>query len=119
MSDENIFKRAAYTSLGLMLLGAKKAENLVKDLSSKANVPESEVKLYLDKLTTEADAARENFAYAMREEVRKYLEKLNIPSRQDYELLQKQVNILQKELDQLKKPATTRTPKPPTPNAPK
>ncbi|MGK7388740.1 MAG: phasin family protein [Candidatus Cyclobacteriaceae bacterium M2_1C_046] len=112
MSDDNIFKRAAYTSLGLMLLGAKKADNLVKELGSKANLPESEVKLYLDKLTAEADSARENFNYAMREEVKKYLNKLNIPSREEHERLQRQVEVLQMELDQLKKPKTkTNAPK--------
>lgn len=113
MSEDNIFKRAAYTSIGLMLLGAKKAENLVKEFSTKTNLPESEVKMYMDKLTAEADAARENFGYAIREEVKKYLKKMNVPSREEYVNLQRQVDILQKELDQLKKPKTTRS------NAPK
>lgn len=112
MSDENIFKKAAYTSLGLMLLGAKKADNLVKELGSKTDLPESEVRLYMDKLTAEADAARENFGYAIREEVRKYLKKLDIPSREEYVRLQKQMEILQMELDQLKEPKTkTNAPK--------
>ena len=109
MNDDNIFKKAAYTSIGLMLLGVQKAENLVKDFGSKANVPESEVKLYIDKLSAEADAARENFNYAMREEVKKYLKKLNIPSREEYEKLQMQIDILQKELDQLKRKPNAQT----------
>lgn len=102
MNDDNIFKKAAYTSIGLMLLGAQKAESLFKGIGEKANLPESEVKSYLDKWATEADAARENFKYAMREEVKLYLKRMDIPSREEYDKLQQQILILQQEIDALK-----------------
>ena len=102
MNDDNLFKKAAYTSLGLMLLGAQKAESLFKGLGDKANLPDSEVKTYIDKWTAEADQARENFKYAMKEEVRTYLKKLDIPTRDEYEKLQQQILILQQEIDMLK-----------------
>lgn len=102
MKDDNIFKKAAYTSLGLMLLGAQKAESLIKGMGEKANLPESEIKQYIDKWATEADAARENFTYAMREEVKLYLKRMDIPTREEYEKLQQQILILQQEIDALK-----------------
>ena len=102
MSDDNIFKKAAYTSIGLMLLGAKKAESLIRSIGEKANLPESEVKHYLDKWATEADAARENFKYAMREEVKQYLKRMDIPTREEYDKLQQQILIMQQEIDALK-----------------
>jgi polyhydroxyalkanoate synthesis regulator phasin len=102
MNDDNIFKKAAYTSIGLMLLGAQKAERLIKGIGEKANLPESEVKHYIDKWATEADAARENFKYAMREEVKTYLKRMDIPTREEYDKLQQQILILQQEIDALK-----------------
>lgn len=113
MKDDNIFTKAAYTSIGLILLGAQKAEGLIKSIGDKANIPDSEVKLYMDKLTAEADNARTNFQKAMQEEVRAYLKKLDVPTREDYEKLQQQILVLQQEIALLKKP------KPKQPNGPR
>lgn len=94
-----LIEKAVLTSLGVMSLTQKKAEELLTDLKEKYKVGEDEGKAFLDKLQTMARDTKERVAEMADQEVKMAIERFGLVPREEYERLEKRVEALEKRLN--------------------
>lgn len=91
-----LFEKAALTGLGFVSLSQKKAEELLEELKEKYKVSEDEGKAFLDKMQGMAKESRERIAEIAETEVKKVIDRLGLVPREEFDLLQKRVETLEK-----------------------
>jgi len=93
-----IIEKAVMTGLGAVALSQKKAEELLAELKEKYKLSEEEGKAFMERLQGFAKESREKIAEAAETEVKKVMERVGVVSRDDYDLLLKRVEELERRL---------------------
>ncbi len=91
-----LIEKAFLSGLGALAVSQKMAEELVTDLKERYKVSEEEGKVLLEKLQSLAKDSRGKVAEVAEQEVKKVLDKVGLVPREDYELLLKWVEELEK-----------------------
>lgn len=91
-----LIEKAFLSGLGALAVSQKMAEELVTDLKERYKVSEEEGKVLLEKLQSLAKDSRGKVAEVAEQEVKKVLDKVGLVPREDYELLLKRVEELEK-----------------------
>lgn len=80
---------------GAMVLTKEKAEDIMGELIQKGSVSRDEAKAIMDSLVERGEKEKKGFLDSMRVEVRKVIEEMGIPSKQEFEELKKRVQALE------------------------
>ena len=80
---------------GAMVLTKEKAEDIMAELIQKGSVSRDEAKAIMDSLVEKGEKEKKGFLDSMRVEVRKVIEEMGIPSKQEFEELKKRVQALE------------------------
>lgn len=77
--------------IGAMVITKEKAEDIMGELIQKGSVSRDEAKAVIDSLVEKGEKEKKNFLESIRLEVRKTIEEMGIPSREEFEALKKKV----------------------------
>ena len=91
-----LLKKGILTGIGLGMMTKDKIEEVVKKTIQEAKLSEEEGKKLLSSLLEQSDEARNSLETKMKEQVNKVIEKLDIPSKKEFESLKKELEELKK-----------------------
>ncbi len=98
-----LLKKTFFTGMGLVAVSKDKLEEFVKNLEKDAKITEEEGRKFVDEILKESDKARKDLEASIKEQVRKTLEGMNIPTREEFKALSDRIDQLKgKNLDQEK-----------------
>jgi len=84
--------------VGMAALSRDKAKELAEKVVKELDVSEAEAKKYVEEMIKSAEETTERVSGQVKKTVTDALEKINPPSRAEYEALQKKVHDLEKKL---------------------
>ncbi len=93
---ESFIQRIINAGFGAASFAMKRTAEIINDLMEEGKISEEEGKRILNDLRNEGEEQRSEFEKEMRNLMEKILKKMNIPSRKDYELLEKRIEALEK-----------------------
>ena len=91
-------EKTFFTAFGAMILGQRKAEELLQQLKERFNLSEEEGRALLTKLEEAARDNQHKLEELAQQEVRKACERLGMVSVEEFEKLHKKVQHLEKQL---------------------
>ena len=97
---EDMFKKIISTSLGAALLAKNKMSELINELVSKGAMSEEEGKKFIDDLKAETEKSSKDIEEELNKIVANTLKRLNVPTRQDIERLEKRIKILEQNMEE-------------------
>jgi len=94
---EEKLKNLFYQGLGVISITKDKIEKAIDDLVEKGKLTREEGKKFYDEVSADALKAGHEFRDKSREQIREWIEKSGVPSREEYEALKARVEALEKE----------------------
>lgn len=88
-------RRLLNTAFGTASMAGKRAAEVVNELMREGKISEEEGRKILYELEKEGDDQRVDFEKEMEDLMERVLKKMNIPTRKDFEALEKRVQILE------------------------
>ncbi|KJD47618.1 polyhydroxyalkanoate synthesis regulator [Paenibacillus sp. 28ISP30-2] len=101
MSD--LFKKAISLGWGLTIVSKEKVEKAVEDLVNRGELAPSESKALVDRLIERGAEEQGQFKTAIREQVSRILQELDVPTENDVASLEQRVASLEKQVAELEK----------------
>jgi polyhydroxyalkanoate synthesis regulator phasin len=95
----DLLKKAVLASVGVAYLTKEKVEEVGKRLSREANVSKEDARAFIDELQSKATLARTQIEELVNKSVRVAIERLNLPSRETIQALEKRVADLESRLN--------------------
>lgn len=95
------FEKAMLTGLGAMYLSQKKVEEFVNEMKEKYKVSEEEGRAILESMQRMTKEGVQRMQEIAEVEVRKALDRVGMVPREDFELLQRRVAILESKIKTL------------------
>ena len=92
----DLFKKTILMGLGAMTITKEKAENLVDELIKKGELAKDKRSKAVQDLLEKADEQEKAIFDKIDDVVNKSIEKLGIPTKQDFERLEKKIDELKK-----------------------
>jgi polyhydroxyalkanoate synthesis regulator phasin len=89
-----LLKKGIFTGIGLSILTKDKIEEVVKKTIQEAKLSEEEGKKLLASLLEQSDEYRTNLEIKIHEQVNKVMDKLDLPSKKEFEALKKELEEL-------------------------
>jgi polyhydroxyalkanoate synthesis regulator phasin len=89
-------KKSLYASMGLAYMTKEKIEETVKNLAKDARVPETEGRKLVEDMLKKSAEARAALEATVAKTVEAVLKKLSLPSRKEYEALERRIAALEK-----------------------
>ncbi|MCF6291183.1 MAG: hypothetical protein L3J03_09360 [Desulfobacterales bacterium] len=86
-----IFKKIAFTGMGLIFLTKEKAEEMARELVEKGKFTEQEGREFIDDLKKASEQARVDFEEKINDLVHKAVTRMNLATRDDLERLEKRI----------------------------
>ena len=105
---KNIIKSALSIGLGSAIMAKRATEKMIDRLVEQGKVSEKEGEKLIEEWKAEKDIKKDHWEKEYEQILEKVLRKMHIPTRADYELLEKRIDIIEKTL------ATTPRPNEPT-----
>lgn len=96
-----IIEKTLLTSLGVLSLSQKKAEELASELKERLSLSEEEGKKLVEKLQQSAKESQQKLESMAQDEVRKAFERLGVVTQEDFATLKNKVDALEKKLKSL------------------
>jgi polyhydroxyalkanoate synthesis regulator phasin len=96
LTMESIFRRLLNAGIGVASKTTRFAEDLINDLVQKGKLSEDEGRKFMEDFEREGEEQRQVFEKEMNAYIEKALQKMDIPSREDYRRLEERVSILEK-----------------------
>jgi polyhydroxyalkanoate synthesis regulator phasin len=90
-----LFEKTVLTGLGVLSLSQKKAEELLKEVQERYKVSEEDGKAFLEKMQSIAKESRVRIGEIAETEVKKVIERLGLVPREEFDRLQKRVEVLE------------------------
>ena len=87
----DLLKKTILTGIGIASMTKDKIEELGKKISKESKLTEEEGKRMVNDLLKQSEKARENLEFQVQKLVKKALEKLDIPNREDLNRLEKRI----------------------------
>jgi len=94
---ENLLKKVLYTGVGLVSTASENIQKNIDELVKKGSLSEEEGKKVVNDFVESTEAKREEFQARMTEIVTNVLDKLNLPSPEDFKSLTDRLAKLEKE----------------------
>lgn len=94
-----ILEKTAMAALGAAAITQKKVEELVVEMRDKYRISEDEGKLYVDRIQALVRESREKVREVAEAEVRGVVDRLGLVTRDEFERLQKRVQVLESRQD--------------------
>ena len=92
----DLFKKTVLMGLGAMTITKEKAENLVDELIKKGELAKDKRSKAIQDLLEKANEQEKEISDKIGDAVNKSIEKLGIPTKQDFERLEKKIDELKK-----------------------
>ena len=92
----DLFKKTVLMGLGAMTITKEKAEDLVDELIKKGELAKDKRSKAVQDLLEKAEEQQKAIFDKVNDEVNKSIEKLGIPTKQDFERLEKKIDELKK-----------------------
>ena len=92
----DLLKKTMLTGIGIASMTKDKIEELGKKISAESKLNEEEGKKMVNDLLKQSEKAREDLENQVQKLVKKALEKLDIPTREDFNRLEKRIIKLEK-----------------------
>jgi len=92
-----LFKKALLTGIGLAALTKDKVEQQAKKIADELKLSEQEGKKLAQDLLKQSEESRKNLRNQVEELVKKTLQSLHLPSRDDLERIEKRLKKLEKQ----------------------
>lgn len=97
----DLIKKTLLTGIGLAYLTSEKIEEMGKKLIKEAEVSREEGEKFINDLQQQSEEARKKLKKQVREIVKKTLVELNLPTREEYDLLKDEVVALKEQVSKL------------------
>lgn len=91
-----ILEKAVLTALGAASITQKKAEELVEELKERYKMSEEEGRAFMERLQEMAKSGREKGSQLAEGEVKKVLDRIGLVSREEFDLLKRRVDALER-----------------------
>jgi len=91
----DLLKKTMLTGIGIASMTKDKIEELGKKISAESKLNEEEGKKMINDLLKQSEKAREDLEAQIQKLVQKTLEKLDIPTREDFNRLEKRIKKLE------------------------
>ncbi len=98
-----LMEKMMLTGMGALCLTQKKAEEMVNEMKERFNVSEEEGKAFLDKMRKNFDETQKKLEDMAQAEVQRACERVGVVTMDEFEKLQKKVQLLEKHLKELQK----------------
>lgn len=95
---KNIIKSALNIGLGSAIMAKKATDKIVAKLVEQGKLSEKEGEKLIEEWTAEKDNKKSGAESEYEHILEKVLKKMHIPSRADYELLEKRISIIEKNI---------------------
>lgn len=99
----DLIKKAALTGIGIASFTSEKIEELAKELIVKGKMSEQEGQKFVQEMVSRAEESREAFRQQTESVVKKVLEQVQLPKREDIDKLRDEISKLRSEIEELKK----------------
>ena len=93
---ESFMRKIIDTAFGTANMARKRATEVINDLIKEGKISEEEGRKIISELQKEGEEQRGEFESEMETMMEKLLRKMKIPSKKDFETLEKRVEILEK-----------------------
>ncbi len=93
---ESIFRRLLNAGIGVASKTTRFAEDVINDLIDKGKISEEEGKKIIEDLEHEGEEQRKIFEDEMNSYIEKALQKMNVPSREEFRRLEERISVLEK-----------------------
>lgn len=93
---ESFMRKIINTAFGTASMARKRATEVINELIEQGKITEEEGRKIIDELNKEGEEQRGEFEKEMKTTLEKMLAKMNIPSKKEFEALEKRVEILEK-----------------------
>ncbi len=91
----DLLKKTILTGIGIASMTKDKIEKLGKKISEESKLTAEEGKKFVNDLLKQSEKARENLEAQVQKFVKNALEKLDIPTREDFNRLEKRIKKLE------------------------
>jgi polyhydroxyalkanoate synthesis regulator phasin len=95
----DLFKKGVFLGLGLLAFTKEKAEALVDELIKRGEAEQSKRSETVNDILSKAKEFEADVEERIQKQIAKTLEKLNIPTKNDFEELKKELKALAKKID--------------------
>ena len=92
---KDLITNVLLAGFGAMVLTKEKGEEIMGELIQKGSVSRDEAKAIMDSLVERGEKEKKGFLESMRVEVRKVIEEMGIPSKQEFDELKKRIQALE------------------------
>lgn len=93
---EDTIKKIISTSLGMAILAKNKTKELIDELIEKGKMSEEEGNKFIKDLKSETEKSRKEAEEEIRKMINNALKKMDVPTKEDYNRLEKRVKVLEK-----------------------
>lgn len=93
---ESIFRRLLNAGIGVASKTTKFAEGFINDLVEKGKLSEDEGRKFMEDFEREGEEQRRIFEKEMNAYIEKAMQKMDIPSREDFQRLEERISILER-----------------------
>lgn len=94
---EDTFKKIINASLGMAIIARNKVNDIINELVEKGKMSQAEGEKFINDLKTETEKSRKDAEEEIRNVIRKVLQKMDIPTKEDFNRLEKRVKALEKD----------------------
>ncbi|WP_429886588.1 phasin family protein [Geoalkalibacter halelectricus] len=100
-----LLEKMMLTGVGAMSMTQKKAEEMLGEMKERFNVSEEEGKAFLEKMRKNAEDTQKKLEEMAQEEIRRAAERVGVVTMDEFEKLQKKVQLLDRHVKELEKQA--------------
>lgn len=93
-----LLKKIALTGVGLAAMSGEKIEEWSKKIAEELKLSEAEGRKFLDDIRKQSAEAKENLEKQINEQVKRYMERIGVATRDEKEKLEKRIEELEKML---------------------
>lgn len=94
---EDTLKKILNASLGMAIIARNKVNEIINELVDKGKMSQAEGEKFINDLKSETEKSRKTAEDEIRKVIAKVLEKMDIPTKEEFDRLEKRVKALEKD----------------------
>lgn len=95
---KDLFTNLMLAGFGAMVMTKEKADDIVGELIAKGEVSRDEAMTVVESLMEKGKKEKNNILNQIRGEVRKVIEDMGVPAREEYDELKKRIQVLEEKI---------------------
>jgi polyhydroxyalkanoate synthesis regulator phasin len=100
---EETIKKIISASLGMAIIAKNKTKEIIDELIEKGKMSEEEGNKFIDDLKAETEKSKKDAEDEIRKMINNTLQKMDVPTKEDYDRLEKRVKVLEQGFMEQKK----------------